>query len=61
MIDWHNYGFSIMALTSPGWMVKIYQWIEIYFGSKADNHLCVTKAFKSDLLSRTEIPDDRYV
>jgi len=54
VIDWHNYGFSIMALShepsSP--IVKLAKWYEGVFGSMAHDHLCVTKAMQTDLLQR---------
>lgn len=52
MVDWHNYGFSILALNSSSFLVKIYKWMETKYGSKADFHLCVTQAFANDLSSK---------
>ncbi|XP_034255982.1 chitobiosyldiphosphodolichol beta-mannosyltransferase [Thrips palmi] len=51
VVDWHNYGFSIMALSlgENHVLVRIYRWIEFYFGAKAAAHLCVTKAMREDL------------
>ncbi|KAG1695307.1 Chitobiosyldiphosphodolichol beta-mannosyltransferase [Nymphon striatum] len=51
IIDWHNYGFSILSLkmkaTHP--LVKFYRWLEQVFGKKSDHNLCVTSAMKADL------------
>ncbi|KAL7635154.1 UNVERIFIED_CONTAM: hypothetical protein RMT77_014140 [Armadillidium vulgare] len=51
LIDWHNYGYSIMALSlSPSHLlVKIYKFVEKVFGKLAHGGLCVTKAMKEDL------------
>lgn len=51
IIDWHNYGYSIMALSlNPSHpLVKITKFIESYFGKKADKNFCVTLAMKNDL------------
>ena len=47
-MDWHNYGFSIMALThsSTSPIVRVAKWYEGFFGRLADYHLCVTKAMQ---------------
>lgn len=51
IVDWHNYGFSIMSLTlgEQHILVRFYKWIEFYFGRKASAHFCVTKAMRADL------------
>ena len=53
IIDWHNYGFSILALTNgPNHILcKICKRMEIFFGQRADSNLCVTNAMKNDLLT----------
>ncbi|KAG7504258.1 chitobiosyldiphosphodolichol beta-mannosyltransferase [Solea senegalensis] len=51
IIDWHNYGYTIMAL-SHGWrhpVVRLAKWYEHFFGPLAAHHLCVTTAMKDDL------------
>ncbi|CAN2390783.1 Chitobiosyldiphosphodolichol beta-mannosyltransferase, partial [Pristimantis euphronides] len=52
IIDWHNYGYSIMSLTNgprhP--IVRIAKWYEKIFGRLSDYNLCVTNAMKEDLL-----------
>ncbi|XP_068193916.1 chitobiosyldiphosphodolichol beta-mannosyltransferase [Antennarius striatus] len=51
IIDWHNYGYTIMALshghTHP--LVLVAQWYEHVFGRLADDNLCVTEAMRDDL------------
>ncbi|XP_059058027.1 chitobiosyldiphosphodolichol beta-mannosyltransferase [Achroia grisella] len=52
IIDWHNYAFSIMAMSLPSKhpLLRISEYIERYFGQSSDNNLCVTYAMKADLL-----------
>ncbi|KAM9305564.1 chitobiosyldiphosphodolichol beta-mannosyltransferase [Gastrophryne carolinensis] len=52
IIDWHNYGYSIMSLThGPGHpIVHIAKWYEKTFGRLSDFNFCVTNAMKEDLL-----------
>ena len=52
IIDWHNYGFSILALTNgpKHILCKICKQMEIFFGKRANINLCVTNAMKNDLL-----------
>ncbi|KAM6914430.1 chitobiosyldiphosphodolichol beta-mannosyltransferase [Lycodopsis pacificus] len=50
VIDWHNYGFTVMALSlgeTP--LVRLARWYEHVFGPLAAHHLCVTTAMKDDL------------
>ncbi|XP_014243390.1 chitobiosyldiphosphodolichol beta-mannosyltransferase [Cimex lectularius] len=60
IIDWHNYAYSIMALTlgegSP--LVQISYWFESFFGKKAHANFCVTSAMKNDLKNRWAIEAD---
>lgn len=51
VIDWHNYGHTILALTvgHEHKLVSISEWFEGYFGKRATANLCVTKAMKEDL------------
>ncbi|XP_026858600.1 chitobiosyldiphosphodolichol beta-mannosyltransferase isoform X1 [Electrophorus electricus] len=57
VIDWHNYGYSIMALTHgerhP--IVKAAKWYEKFFGRLSDHNLCVTNAMRHDLLKNWNI------
>lgn len=57
IIDWHNYAYSIMALSlgKNNKLVKFSEWFEGYFGRKANANLCVTKAMKDDLKSKWNI------
>jgi len=57
IIDWHNYGFSILALTlgERNYVVRLCRWVEGYFGSKAKYHFCVTESLKKDLKRRWNI------
>jgi len=54
IIDWHNYGFSIMRLSHPpnSPILKLATLYEGIFGKLADGNLCVTQAMKTDLKSR---------
>ncbi|KAF2357045.1 Glycosyltransferase subfamily 4-like N-terminal domain, partial [Trinorchestia longiramus] len=51
VLDWHNYGYSILALAlgprHP--LVHIYKTIEKIFGRMASSGLCVSRAMKDDL------------
>lgn len=51
IIDWHNYGYSIMALSHgerhP--IVRLAKWYEHVFGPLSTHNLCVTNAMKHDL------------
>ncbi|XP_069762398.1 chitobiosyldiphosphodolichol beta-mannosyltransferase isoform X2 [Narcine bancroftii] len=51
IIDWHNYGYTIMGLTHGDHhpIVLIAKWYEHFFGKLSDLNLCVTEAMKEDL------------
>uniref|UniRef100_A0A3B4FQW0 ALG1 chitobiosyldiphosphodolichol beta-mannosyltransferase n=1 Tax=Pundamilia nyererei TaxID=303518 RepID=A0A3B4FQW0_9CICH len=51
IIDWHNYGYTIMALShGPAHpIVRLAKWYERFFGPLASHNLCVTNAMKDDL------------
>ncbi|XP_059204957.1 chitobiosyldiphosphodolichol beta-mannosyltransferase [Centropristis striata] len=51
VIDWHNYGFTIMALShgEKHPLVRLAKWYEHFFGPLAAHSLCVTNAMKDDL------------
>lgn len=51
MVDWHNYGYTILglALGDVHWVVKIAKRIEEVFGRRSDDSMCVTAAMKADL------------
>ncbi|XP_025203427.1 chitobiosyldiphosphodolichol beta-mannosyltransferase [Melanaphis sacchari] len=57
IIDWHNYAYSILALTlgSNAPLVKLSLLYEHFFGKLADSNLCVTKAMKEDLHEKWNI------
>ncbi|XP_045767026.1 chitobiosyldiphosphodolichol beta-mannosyltransferase [Maniola jurtina] len=57
VIDWHNYAWSIMALSlkSDHPLLKVSTYIEKFFGQSSDNNLCVTYAMKRDLLEKWNI------
>ncbi|KAL0992580.1 hypothetical protein UPYG_G00095280 [Umbra pygmaea] len=57
IIDWHNYGYTIMALSHgpkhP--IVWLAQWYEQLFGRFSNQNLCVTSAMKDDLQNNWNI------
>lgn len=57
IIDWHNYAYSILALTlgSDAPLVKLSLLYEQFFGKLADSNFCVTKAMRDDLNKRWSI------
>ncbi len=54
IIDWHNYGFAMLALTlgprNP--LVALARAYEMFFGRRADASLCVSRAMADDLRDR---------
>jgi len=50
-VDWHNYGYTIMAMASGGKsaLVSVAHWMERFFGAKASAAFCVTDAMRTDL------------
>lgn len=57
VIDWHNYGYSILSLNlkPTNLIVKISKSIEIFFGRHADAGLCVSEAMRKDLVKNFNI------
>ncbi|SCV71394.1 BQ2448_2982 [Microbotryum intermedium] len=57
IIDWHNTGYSILALRlgnqSP--LVKLAKWTESFWGSKAFAHLCVTEEMRKKLIKEVSL------
>lgn len=51
VVDWHNYGFSLLALRlgDAHWLVRLARWYEFRAGSRAWGHLCVSRAMREDL------------
>ncbi|KAM9844274.1 chitobiosyldiphosphodolichol beta-mannosyltransferase [Aulostomus maculatus] len=57
VIDWHNYGYTIMALSlgPTHVLVRLARWYEHFFGPLATHNLCVTNAMRGDLLGNWSI------
>ncbi|XP_065641015.1 chitobiosyldiphosphodolichol beta-mannosyltransferase-like [Hydra vulgaris] len=58
VIDWHNYGFSILALSVKNTshpLVKFSYNFEGFFGYLADKNFCVSNAMKEDLYNKWKI------
>lgn len=49
VVDWHNFGYTIMALTSGRKLVALARNFERYWGRAANKSFCVTKAMQSEL------------
>jgi beta-1,4-mannosyltransferase len=52
IVDWHNYGFSLLALRlgDSHWLVRLARWYEFRAARGAGAHLCVSRAMRADLL-----------
>ena len=54
MVDWHNYGYSMLALrlgnSHP--VTRLAAWFEGWAGKRADRHFCVSQAMQADLKRR---------
>ena len=51
MVDWHNYGFSILQVGGAGKsIVGLARWYELFFGKMAWKHLTVSEAMKKNLV-----------
>lgn len=58
IIDWHNYGYTILSLNVKNKshpLVKFSKWYEGFFGYLSDKNLCVTNAMKHDLKSKWNV------
>lgn len=57
VVDWHNYGFSIMALSlgSTHPLVRLSKIIEDAIGKRIKTAFCVSKAMKKDLETRLNL------
>ena len=57
ILDWHNYGFSIMALAlgRDHILVRFSKYIEDLIGRRVPLSFCVSKAMKKDLESRLDL------
>jgi beta-1,4-mannosyltransferase len=58
VIDWHNFGFSMLALQlkqrNP--VLRLARWYERTLGRYGDAHLCVSEAMRSELAEHWGIP-----
>lgn len=65
IIDWHNYGYTILRLNfknKPNHiMVRVYKFIEFYFGQFANAGFCVSQAMQKDLIENHHIRYPVYV
>jgi beta-1,4-mannosyltransferase len=63
VIDWHNLGYSIMALGALGRrvpaLVAVARAVELYGGRLADGHLAVTRALAAFLSAQNVAPAER--
>ena len=58
VIDWHNYGYTIMQTTgAPGILITLASIFEKVLGPMADAHLCVSNAMREDLATFWGIKD----
>lgn len=57
IIDWHNYGYTIMAmsLNSQHVFVKLYKKFEFFFAKLTRKHICVSNKMKEDLKIKINI------
>lgn len=57
VIDWHNYGYTILALTlgKNHKLVKVAHMYEHIFGQLAAGEICVTKAMQKDLMDNWHV------
>lgn len=63
VIDWHNLGYSILALRlgRRHVAVRLARWFEMIAGRSADAHLCVSRGFARFLADRFKIEDVRVL
>lgn len=60
VIDWHNYGYTIMEANSVNpVLVTVGKIYERFFGQFGHQHLTVSNAFKKDLAEKFGIPLDK--
>jgi beta-1,4-mannosyltransferase len=54
VIDWHNFGYSMLALTvgQRHFSVRVAAWYERTIGRKADAHLCVSRMMREELMQQ---------
>ncbi|KAH6917156.1 beta-1,4-mannosyltransferase [Coprinopsis sp. MPI-PUGE-AT-0042] len=63
IIDWHNLGYSILALRlgDEHLFVRIYKWFERTFGRSAFAHLFVTRAMRDRLVHEWDLQGQKIV
>ena len=54
VIDWHNFSYSMLALRlgEERLMVRMVRALEMALGRRADAHLCVSRAMRTELAER---------
>jgi beta-1,4-mannosyltransferase len=52
IVDWHNYGFTMLALRTGGSLIAWAERYEGWTGRRAAAHFCVSRAMQSDLSRR---------
>ena len=59
VIDWHNLGYTILALRlgRGHFTVRLARWLEKMCGRAADAHLCVSRGFSRFLAERFHLSD----
>ena len=59
VIDWHNYGYTILAMSQPSGslLTRFAETIERQFGRGAAANFCVTSAMKKDLAMNWNVAD----
>jgi len=58
IIDWHNYGYTILSMNLKSQshpLVKFSKWYEGFFGYFSHMNICVTKAMQNDLEGKWNI------
>lgn len=62
VIDWHNFGYSIMQLNSPSkFAVTFAYWYERIFGYRAFAHFCVSNSMKDFLVNEWKVRGSVHV
>ncbi len=52
IVDWHNYGFTMLALKTSGRLIAWAERYEAWMSRRAAAHFCVSRAMKDDLKRR---------
>jgi len=58
VIDWHNFGYTMLALRLPptSLFIRFARWYERVLGKQADTHLCVSNAMRMELAQHWKFP-----